>query len=603
MFDFSVKKAIYILSAVTIFVYAFSLSNGFVSLDDNLLIYQNPVVTKFNFTNIWRALTSYDPELYVPLTIFTYQFEYLLFGPNPFIFHLTNLILHVGSVILVFLIVLELSSKKFEYVDAFLSSLICTLIFAVHPINVEAVAWAAARKDILSSFLFFASVLFYIKYLSNERKYLIVWSGIFFLLALASKISVILLPFVLILIDIFYRRKIGSKMIIEKIPFIALSIVFGVIAVLGKKIQISLLTDIEKVFLSLKGAVFYVWKLIVPHKLNIIYLQDYPFETLNVEFLIYLVLIVSGLIFALISLKKRRIVFFGVIFYLLMLLPSFSTFWKNGYVFFASDRYPYIAQVGLIFIVCVTLVPFLRKIKFMKIAGYALLVVLGFLTMKQLDVWKNSESLFRQAVKCNPQSVLAHNSLGTALVTLGKEDEAMEEYEKAISLDPDAPRPYNNKGLLLLNQDKVEEAKKEFKKAIERSKERGHYAEDDLLPYFHLATILDDQRKLFEAVEVLEDAVEHGDSYASAHFNLGVKYQQLGRSEEAYMEFKRATEIYAWDEKSFYRFAAVAAETGRLEEAVEALERVQKIHPGYKQTEKHLKNLKSWINRKFSGLK
>ena len=599
MFDKKCEKAVISLLLITFGVFVFSLGNDFVAFDDDLLIYENPIVLELNSSTLWRAFTTYDPELYVPLTILSYQIERALFGLNPFIFHLTNLLLHLGSVLLVFYCALKLSAKKLSIADAYWIGLVSALVFSIHPLNTEAVAWAAARKDILSSLFLFASLAFYIRYLGGKGRYPFIWSLVMFLLALGAKASVIMLPLILVLVDLWYRRKIRIEMIIDKIPFALLSVLFGVIAILGKQMQLVGLSLAQKLFLSAKGSVFYIEKLIWPSKLNIFYPQEFPFEVFTAELIFYVAVLSVGAVLALMSLRRNRIVFFGVTFFMLMLIPTFATFWKNGFVYYATDRYPYAAQFGLILIVAFTLVPRIRSWAIVNdkrlnaVVGLGIVfgIFVSFLSMKQLDAWKDSEALFRNALKYNPTSVHALNNLGTSLYDLDRIDEAIAVYDQAIEINSFIPQVHTNKGLLLLKQKKVEEAKREFIAGIENAPKNRMYIEDDLLAYYQLAKLLDEQGQLLEAIRVLEDAVKAGSAFASSHYYLGLKYQQIGDKEGAYSEFKQASEIDKRHVDAHYRLAAVSAELGKLDEAVDALKRVQRLYPGYEQTEKHLKNL------------
>jgi len=220
-----------------------------------------------------------------------------------------------------------------------------------------------------------------------------------------------------------------------------------------------------------------------------------------------------------------------------------------------------------------------------------LTIFVSFLTMRQLDVWKDSEALFRNALKYNPTSVHALNNLGTSLYDLDRIEEAIAVYDQAIEINNNIPQVHTNKGLLLLKQKKVEDAKREFIAGIDNTPKNRMYIEDDLLSYYQLAKVLDEQGQLYEAIRILENAVKAGGAFASSHYYLGLKYQQIGDKEGAYKEFKSATEIDGRHVDAYYRLAAVSAELGKLEEAIDALKRVQRLHPGYEQTEKHLENL------------
>ena len=158
--------------------------NDFVSLDDMLLITNNEHVHGLSPIHIWRVFTSYDPELYVPLTLLSYQMEYSIAGLHPFLYHLDNLFLHLASTVLIFLLFKRLT--KNEFLALFVAGL-----FALHPLQTEAVAWAAARKDLLSGFLILLSLLIFTEYRESGSRRFYKWSLAFYALALLAKVSVI----------------------------------------------------------------------------------------------------------------------------------------------------------------------------------------------------------------------------------------------------------------------------------------------------------------------------------------------------------------------------------------------------------------------------
>src|SRR3989338_4850543 len=183
------EAAIYVgvLFAALFIVYGHSLWNGFVNWDDGLLIYENPIVQEFSFRSIYTAFTSYDPELYIPLTLLSYQWNHVVGGLNPFVYHLTNLILHAFNALFVAWIALLLGKNKWI-------AAVTGLIFALHPLHTEAVVWASSRKDVLAAFFALLSIGLYLLYQESGDRRSYLGSLVMFLLALLSKVSVILLP-------------------------------------------------------------------------------------------------------------------------------------------------------------------------------------------------------------------------------------------------------------------------------------------------------------------------------------------------------------------------------------------------------------------------
>lgn len=612
------KRTLWLLALIPFLTYTPSLGNGFVTYDDDLLVYENPNVLEFTPQTIAKVFTTYDPELYVPITLLSYQIERAIFGLTPFIFHLTNLILHIGSVLLVYMISLRLSGYRLERSDSRNIAFAVAAIFALHPINAEAVAWIAARKDILSGFLFFASFYLYLKFLRSNIRRDYVLSLIVFGLSLGAKVSVVFLPVVLIISDWFIGKPIDKNNIKEKAPFFALSFVFGIIAILGKKAQIGGLTSLEETMLVIKGSVFYLQKLFWPSSLSILHPQDYPINLTSPDILIPLILLISLILilgFSRIAevngstqlttgeprlrAWRRSPLTFGLTFFLLMLVPTFATFWKNGFIYFASERYTYTAVFGIIFAACYILVPRITKVinqnkSLVPVSKFAIIIAglgMAFTSASHADNFKDGEAILLHALKINPDSTHALNNLGTTLYQEERYSESIEAYRRALEIDQRLPQVHTNLGLVLLKQNKASEAEDSFRSAIEMTPANRGLLEDELQCYFLLSQILEDRGNMSEALILLESAAEAGADYFSPHYNLGIKYQERRNSLKAYDEFKKATEIDKYHVDAHYRLAAVAAESGKLEEAVEALRRVVKLDAEYEKAKEHLENL------------
>jgi len=599
------RRALWVLALVTFLTYAYSLGNDFVTYDDDLLVYQNPNVLEFSPQTVTAIFTTYDPELYVPVTLLSYQLERAVFGLNPFIFHFTNLLLHIGSVLLVFWIALRLSQLRMSERSAFWIAVTTSALFAFHPINTEIVAWIAARKDILSGFLFFASLALYLRFSDSGKRRDYVLSLVVFALALGAKVSVILLPFVLLFVDWFIRRAINWRTLREKSPFFLLSFIFGIIALFGKEAQLAGLTLIENILLAARGVSFYLGKLVWPTKLSVFHPQSYPIATLSLELIVPFLVLLLLIGVAAAFLRRRSVIFFGLTFFLTMLIPTFATFWKNGFIYFASERYGYTALFGIFFLASFLLVPRLLNLLERKsrleiptmVGGMVLCLVLAFASASQAETFRDGETLLRHALQFHPDSTHALNNLGTTLYQSDLLDEALEMYEQALEIDSRLPQVHTNRGLILLKQGNSMEAIKAFRNAIEFKPLHRGLLEDELQCYFLLSELLEKRGNSAEAMRLLKQAVEVGEQYFTPHYNLGIRYQGLKQSEKAYEEFKKAVAISSRDKDAQYRLAAVAAETGRLDEAVIALKKVVRLDSDYGKAREHLENLEEMVKR------
>lgn len=429
------------LVVLTILVFVPFVGNSFVSLDDNYLIYANPAVQSFSWKNLVHVFTSYDPQLYIPLTFVSWQINALIFGMNAWAFHTVNLLLHCANAVLVLLILRRLSGSFFV-------AAVAAALFAIHPIQTEAVLWAASRKDLLSGFFFLLSALFYLRY--REREWMrgpLLWSIVFFELALLSKVSVLTLPVWLLGIDWLQKRRLDRQMFTEKIPYAALAAIFGVIAVYGKARVLGSSGSLVNILLPAKSAVFYLQKFFWPFGFSVIYPYSGEVHDLTTEFTVAIVVILVLLAIAVFFFRGRyRLVTFGIATYFLLLAPSFTTFWKNGFLYFASDRYVYLASIGFFAIVGLLLYHLGSVLKpaVAHILSVVIIALLIPVAWAQGAVWSSTEALYRNVVRYYPDSVMGQTNLGLELQLTGNLKEARERYERAITLDPHSVHAYFN---------------------------------------------------------------------------------------------------------------------------------------------------------------
>ena len=580
------RKFMLSLAAVTALAYAPSLGNDFQAHDDTLLITQNPTAQGLTFDNIGAAFTTFDPELYIPITLLTYQVEYSLFGLNSFDFHLTNLLLHIGSSILLILIVYSIVKDRLGYPE--IIALGTGALFALHPLNTEAVAWAAARKDILSGFFFFASLWAYLQIDSRKKWYSI--SLVLFALGLMSKVSIIILPLILLLVEEFCGRRKGSLK--RTAPFFGLSLIFGIVAILGKQQQISELTLVDQGLLLCKSIAFFVWKFIWPSGLTLNYDQYTPITLLRAEFYLAAIFVILLVAIGFLMRKKNKVITMGIAWFLVCLAPSFATFWKNGMIFYASDRYNYIAIVGLCLLVMSLVAPYLHRYKALGAIVCALLIAL---TMKQSLTWKDTVTTYERSVKLNPRPVLQLNNLGTHYFQTDDIPMALEMYLKALSYDQLMPQILINIGLVQRKEQNDKEALLWFERSTKMTPSNRSVLESDTNGYYFLGTYQEQYGDIEKSFETFEAAVKYAPQFASTHLNLGIMYQKYKRVAEAKSSFLAAVNIDKNSLDARYRLAALQAETGEFVEAIENLEYVVKNDANYEQAAKHLEQLRKMV--------
>lgn len=522
------NKGAAILLVATGLIYFHSLANEFVAYDDELLIIDNPTVHGLTLTNIKTAFTSYDPELYIPVTYLLYQVEYSFFELNPVGYHAVSLLLHLAATVLVLFILKRIFDERVALILAFL--------FALHPLNVEAVAWASGQKDLLASFLALLSLHWYLTYKEMGNRY--IPSVIAFALALASKISVVLLPLTFIVFDWVRDGSVSKRSLKEKVPYATLMIIFLVVAFFGKTAQpAGIFLPVLLAFVSLP---FYVGKFLVPVNLSILY----PFTdavTITHPRVLVGMLIVALAAAGIRLLRRKRTVVAGALFFLLLLAPSLLNVLRGGEagvadIYFASDRYVYLGIIGLLIIV---------GSFFTKRTAYILVPVIllfGFLTYYQSMVWKDSTSLFQHVINSHNESYVAYMNLAGLEARNGNLERAKELNAESLEIRKTS-RGYYNLARIALAEGDRETAIRSFEAA-------AAITPDDEVIRSKLGALYLMQGNVEQALGHLQAAVVLNPNDASVHYNLGLIYEYLGDAERAREAFEKVLGIDPSDKQA-----------------------------------------------------
>ena len=478
-----------------VLIYARTASYGFLSWDDNLLIGENYSVLNFSPSVFW----TYDPELYIPMTLLSFQINYAFSGANPFWFHITNVVLHAGNALLVYILITLILKNKFT---AFFTA----LIFAAHPINTEAVAWVSARKELLSAFFFLGSFICYVKAGNGIRK-IYSLSVIFFILAMMSKVTAIVLPAVLAVHDYTngnFNANSKAKIIsfMRRIAlFLIPAVIFAVIAFVGKSQAVAELTIIQVLLLAARSASFDLQKFFVPLNFSAIYPAPDPISIGNPAIVFSIITITTLSLLAFVF-RKNRFAILGACWFVITLSPSFLAYMRSNGISMAADRYAYMPSIGLTLFFVVIASAILKNRKYSSAFIGAIVILLSFAAFSRSKVWANSEALFTDVLQKNPSSYVAYNNIGNEYLRKGDLDDARILFEKAISLKPDFADALNSLGAV-------------YGKA-------GKY---DM------------------AEEYILKAIESNPNLADAHFNLGGVYFMRNEFEKAIGKYKAALKI------------------------------------------------------------
>ncbi len=532
-----VALIVIIFIVITFGMYSSSLKNSFVYLDDDQLILANPTVQEITPASISRALTTYDPELYIPLTLFSYQIDHLIGGLDPMIYHLSNLILHTMNALLVAWLLFILTKQKWV-------SVLCGILFAVHPLSTEAVAWASARKDVLSTFFFLLSLISYLRYRESGSGKDYATSIFLFAFALMAKVQVIILPVLLLLIDHLQKRKVDFESLKEKIPHFAVAIIFGIIAIIGKTQSFDAAPLSDRVLIAMRSTTFYLQKLLIPSNLSVFYPYTDPVRITNIDIALSLIIVIGLIMIIAYTWKKKRSIAFGLGFFLLALAPTFSNFNKgqgSTDYFYASDRYAYVAMIGILYLLAIAFKYFWDRSNNHRNGALIIVMIIcigfGLLSHKQSLVWRNSQSLFENAMAYSEDYYLPHSKLGSVYWIEGRMDEAEEMFNKSIELNPTAAAHYNL-GIIHMERNDVDGAIEQLKRAI--------YLQPD---------------------------------HTAAHFNLGYLAFENQWYEEAFSSYSKVVEVDPTDVEALVSLSASAIKIAKFEDAYIALEKVFYLDP------------------------
>lgn len=559
-------------------VYGNSLGNNFVRWDDGLLIYENPAIRGFSLENLKTIFSSYDPELYIPLTLLSYQFDFVISGTNAGFYHFHSLILHIINAILVVFLMLKLTKRQWI-------AIVTGLLFLLHPINTEAVAWASGRKDVLSGMFFLLTLIFYEGYkeTGNAVRYRLSIGA--FALGLLAKVTIITAPAIIVLIALLKKRRIDKAFFREMIPYAVLMILFAIIAFYGKTGVLDSSTRMEKILIAPMSTVFYLQKLLLPTGLAVIY----PFvgDVILFSARIFIPIVVCFVLLAvgLRSFMRKRIVFFGLAFFLITLSPSLLNFSKGDFLYFASDRYAYLGSVGILFLIAYGL--FVLRERYGQIIDgltLGLAVVIGVFAIRQSMVWKTSETLFQHNIRLYPEAHTMHNNLGNIYRTRGEMDKAITSYKEALRLSEDFGRGSEalyGRSKILSNLASSYRTQGNNALALETLKQAKNLNPENKFAHMQEGIILGTQSNVAGAEAAYLRALEIDPAFTTAQINLGSLYINTGRPQEAVDILEDAIAKNPYYPQAYYNLAAAYKEVSRHHESLKAYEKAVELEPAF----------------------
>ena len=634
-----------LIAVVTFATFLPALHNQFVNWDDDKNFLENPHYRGLGWTQLSWMWTTHMGH-YIPLTWMTFGLDYLLWGMNPLGYHLTNLLLHAANAMVFFFITRRLLTRALPSPSErghtlAVSAAFAALVFAIHPLRVESVAWATERRDVLSGLFYLSAVLAYLRACDREERgrgwY---WGAVaLFAGALLSKSMAVNLPVVLMILDVYPLRRLGGsigwrskparRIYVEKIPFVLLAAAASAIAVMAQfsihaALPLAQLSVPGRLAVSAYGLSFYLGKMIVPVNLSPLYELPRTVSPWAMPFILSFGLAVA--ITAIVLSLRRRMLGLPAAWlaYLVVLLPVLGIFQSGPQI--AADRYTYLAGLGWAILAGAGLLSSWSRLPFLLIGLVVFIPVgLGTLTWNQVHVWHDSKTLWAHALAIDPNSSVAQNDFGEALAQQGKLAEAIEHYRQALNIKPDYADAHYNLGGALAQQGKLADAIHHYQRALQITPgdadaqtnwggalaQQGKLAEaaehyqqalrikpDHAAAHNNWGAALTRQGNLAEAIEHYRQAVNIKPDYADAHYNLGGALAQQGKLADAIHHYQRALQITPDDADAHIHWGLALAQQGRLAEAIEHYRQALRINPGHADAQSNLLNAIRGLDRR-----
>ena len=594
------------LTAATLVVFWQVGNHAFIDVDDGEYVTDNVHVnTGLSWDNITWAFTSTHAANWHPLTWLSHMLDCELFGLNPKGHHLTSVLFHIVNSLLLFLILRWMTGAPWR------SGLVAAL-FALHPLHVESVAWVAERKDVLSTFFLFLTLLSYLWYVERSGFYRYLLIILFFTLGLMAKPMLVTLPFVLLLLDYWplERIRLGQSdmthagqshpstvtrkpkaqafsLLLEKTPLFVLAALSCLVTFLAQRSggavgALEMYPFSMRIANGLVSYVHYIIKMIWPQNLAVFY--PHPGQSLPMWQAAGAGLLLLVISITVIRLGRRYPYLpVGWLWYIGTLVPVIGLVQVGAQAM--ADRYTYVPLIGLFLMIAWGVADLLGSWRYGKpalaVAAPLLLSALMVCATFQVSYWKNSLTLFEHTLRVTSHNSQVHNNLGNVLTQKGKLQEAISHYTKALEISPNYAEAHINLGVALTRQGRLKEAIKHYSAALQLKSNSAELHNNLGVALFELGDIPGAIKNYLAAVQLKPD-------YAEAHNNLGNGLVKLGKLSEAEIHYGKALKLRADYPEAHNNLGVALARQGRLREAIAHFREAVRLAPNFAQARTNL---------------
>lgn len=556
---------------IVFLVFLPSLNNQVLFWDDVTYLKANPLFEALSWQNLLKTFSALTINIYIPLTNLTFGLEHHFFPHNPFVLHFNNIILHAAVCVAIYFFILRLG---FSSAVGFLTA----VIFAVHPMHVESVAWITERKDVLYSFFYLLAILDYLNFLDRGKKTFYLRSLLWGTLSILAKPMALSLPIVLILLEWFYphKRKEESRRYLRWLPFF---LIMGSIAFLTYKFhaRVPIQDPLQALLIWTWCFSFYLQKFFMPFDLSPLYYLPQPISLDNLEYIkgLAVAFFVAVLI---VRFRENKLFLFSFLFYFCSIF--FLLRFDPIDVQVVADRFMYLPSLGVCLFIAHGLIQSFNHFRergglFIKVYTLSIVLILGSLAISTFylsGVWKSDMSLWTYNILVNPKSAVAYNNRAAAYVRQNQLDLALEGIDKAIALDPKYVAAYNNRGQVMILQKKYPEAIAAYTKTIQLKPEYPN-------AYFDRGHVYYLQQDYDRALIDYTKAIELNPAFAEAYNGRGELLTDLGLTQKAMTDIETSIVLNPNNPNFYINRANLLTMMNQFDVAMKDYERVIQMNP------------------------
>jgi len=570
---------------LTIALYGPVFEADFCGFDDQLYVTQNDWVRAgLTPDGIYWAFSRFHSSNWHPLTWISHMIDCEVYGMNAAGHHASNVILHIMNSILLFVFFSKATGHWFR-------SFALSLLFAIHPLHVESVAWIAERKDVLSTFFGLFCLLAYYAYIQNFEKKFYYLMILCLCMSLMSKSMLVTMPFLLIILDIWPLKRTDANRFKDKLPLLIPVGVSGLVTYFaqlsGKSVNLlSVVPLSDRIMNANISIINYIWKTIWPVKLSVLY--PYP-DPIHFGFAIFCFCLVLIIFFTGLYLYSQMpFLFTGYLWFLIALLPVIGIIQIGTQAM--ADRYTYIPHIGLFWAIIWTASEWVQKSFHKKIMIVVFcLSIIGFAcrTYDQTKFWKNGETLFRQAITNTHNNYIAHNNLGACLKA---PKESLAEFNKSIAINPNYILGRLNRGKCLFTMDKIHEAILAFKEILDQ---KPHHSKANIA----LAEIYRQKQEWKKAIHYYQSALINADDCGPIYFQIAQIFQKIGQLKDAQNFYSQALSVHPLSPVIHYEYGHILVSSKQFIEAIDHFKRAIELKPDFAKAYNSLGALYAWNNQ------